>query len=121
MIVVLAPYADRMSERRRVEKRRVTTSVDADLVEAGRAVVAAGGAESFSAWVSSALRRQVEHDRRLRALDDFLAGFEAEHGAITDEEMHDAARRARARAVVVRGLRSADAGTGPGRGGVGAA
>jgi hypothetical protein len=42
-------------------------------------------------------------DRRLRALDEFIAGYEAEYGEITEDEMAEAARRARERAVVVRG------------------
>ncbi|HCU96096.1 MAG TPA: hypothetical protein DHU96_26585 [Actinobacteria bacterium] len=57
----------------------------------------------MSAWVNEALRLKADHDRRLAALDDFLAAYEAEHGVITEQEMHDAARRARAGAVVVRG------------------
>lgn len=83
-------------------KQRVSASVDADLVRAGQSAVAAGGAESFSAWVNDALRRQVEHDGRLRALDEFLAAYESEHGEITDDEIRDATRRARTRAVIVR-------------------
>lgn len=43
------------------------------------------------------------HDRRLRGIDDFIAAYEAEHGEITDEQMERAYRRAKARAVVVRG------------------
>ncbi len=73
--------------------------------------VAQGRAESVSAWVNDALRLKADHDRRLQALDDFLAAYESEHGEITEEEMRDAARRARGRAVVVRG--TPDAG-GPG-------
>ena len=84
-------------------KRRLSTTVDAELVEAGQAAVAAGDAESVSAWVNDALRLKVEHDRRIRALGDFVAAFEAEHGEITEEEMAAAARSARQRAVVVRG------------------
>jgi hypothetical protein len=34
---------------------------------------------------------------------EFLAAYEAEHGEITDEEIREAARSARGRAVVVRG------------------
>ncbi|MGH8884852.1 MAG: hypothetical protein ACRDYX_06705 [Egibacteraceae bacterium] len=56
--------------------------------------MADGRIENLSAWVNEALRRQVEHDRRMRALDEFLAAYEAEHGEITDEEMRDATRRA---------------------------
>jgi len=84
-------------------KHRLSASVDADLVEAGQAAVEAGEADNLSAWVNEALRRQADHDRRLRALDDYLAAYEAEHGEITDVEIAAATRRARARAVVVRG------------------
>ena len=51
------------------------------------------------------LRRQAEHDRRLAALGEVLAEFEAEHGAISDAEIEDASRWARERAVVVRGAK----------------
>jgi hypothetical protein len=40
----------------------------------------------------------IEHDQRLQALDYFLAAYEAEHGEISEEEMHQASRRARERA-----------------------
>jgi Arc/MetJ-type ribon-helix-helix transcriptional regulator len=100
-------------------KQRLSASVDADLMAVAQDAVAGGQAESVSAWVNDALRLKADHDRRLRALDDFLAAYEAEHGEITEEEMRDAARRARSRAVVVRG--KPDTRTGPARGGRGAA
>ncbi len=84
-------------------KQRLSASVDAELVAVAQEAVAAGQAESISAWVNDALRLKADHDRRLRALDDFLAAYEAEHGEITEEEMREAARRAHGRAVVVRG------------------
>jgi len=84
-------------------KERLSASVDADLVAVAQEAVAQGRAESVSAWVNEALRLKVAHDQRLRALDEFVAAFEAEHGEITDAEMRDAARLARGRAVVVRG------------------
>ncbi len=84
-------------------KRRLSASVDADLLDAGRAAVSAGEAASLSAWVNEALRRQAAHDARLRALDEFLAAYEAEHGVLTDDEIADALRRARASAFVLRG------------------
>jgi Arc/MetJ-type ribon-helix-helix transcriptional regulator len=84
-------------------KERLSASVDADLVAVAQEAVAQGRAESVSAWVNEALRLKVAHDRRLRALDEFVAAFEAEHGEITDAVMREAARRARGRAVVVRG------------------
>ncbi|HEY1642443.1 MAG TPA: hypothetical protein VGG35_17255 [Streptosporangiaceae bacterium] len=39
---------------------------------------------------------------RIAALSEFLAGYEAEHGVISEEEMREAARAARSRAVMVR-------------------
>jgi hypothetical protein len=86
----------------RVTRNRLSASVEADLLAAGRVAVAEGRATSVSAWVNDALRRQVEHDRRMRALDAFLAAYESEHGPITEDEMRAAARRARSRAVIVR-------------------
>jgi len=83
-------------------KRRISASIDAELVDAGHRAVEAGQAEHFSAWVNEALHRQAAHDRRLRALDDFLAAYEAEHGEITEREIHAATRNVRGRAVIVR-------------------
>jgi Arc/MetJ-type ribon-helix-helix transcriptional regulator len=84
-------------------KERLSASVDAELIAAAQEAVAHGRAESVSAWVNEALRLKADHDRRLAALDEFLAAYEAEHGEITEQEMRDATRRARAGAVVVRG------------------
>ena len=81
----------------------MSASVDADLVAVAQEAVAQGRADSVSAWVNEALRLKVAHDQRLRALDEFVAAFEAEHSEITEAEMGEAARRARGRAVVVRG------------------
>jgi hypothetical protein len=84
-------------------KQRLSASVDADLIEAAEDAVARGGAASVSAWVNDALRLKLAHDRRLQALATFIAEYEATHGEITEEERRQAARRARARAVAVRG------------------
>jgi hypothetical protein len=83
-------------------KARLSATVEATLMAAGREAVAQGRAESLSAWVNEALRRQADHDRRLKALDEFLSAYEAEYGEITDEEMDAASHGARARAIVVR-------------------
>ena len=93
-------------------KKRLSATVDAELVEASHGAVAAGHAESVSAWVNDALRLKVEQDRRLRALDAFIASYETDHGEITGDEMTAAVRRARERAIVVRG----DPGDAHGRG-----
>ena len=99
-------------------KERLSASVDADLVAVAQEAVAQGRAESVSAWVNEALRLRVAHDRRLRALDEFVAAFETEHGEITEAEMSEAARRARGRAVVVRGEPAPGQTGGPGERGV---
>ena len=95
----------------------MSATVEAELLEAGRAAVAGGRAASLSAWVNAALRRQADHDRRMKALDSFLAAYEAAHGAITEDEMRAATRRARARAVVVRGPEKAQEQLSEGRAG----
>jgi hypothetical protein len=84
-------------------RERLSATVEADVLAAGRAAVAEGRAGSLSAWVNEALRRQALHDRRMQALDAFLDTYEAENGEITAAEIEAASRRARQRAVVVRG------------------
>ena len=83
-------------------KERLSVSIDPALLETARAAVEAGQSPSISAWVSEALERQAAHERRLRALDEFFAEYEAEHGVITEEEMEAAHRHFKERAIVVR-------------------
>lgn len=83
-------------------KQRLSASVDADLLEAGHVAVSEGRAETLSSWVNDALRLKADHDRRMAAMEEFLAAYEAEHGEITLEEMEEAARWARDRARTVR-------------------
>lgn len=85
------------------QKDRLSASVDADMIKAGKDAVASGRADSLSAWVNEALHRQAEHDRQLQAMAEFIAAYEAEHGEITEEEMDEAERSMRERAIVVRG------------------
>jgi Arc/MetJ-type ribon-helix-helix transcriptional regulator len=87
-------------------KERLSASVDADLLEAGRRAVTAGRVDNLSTWVNEALRAHMEHERRISALDEFLAAYETEHGEITQREIEEAARSARARAVVIRGRKT---------------
>jgi hypothetical protein len=84
-------------------KDRLSVTVDSDLIAAGQAAVAAGEAESVSAWVNDALRLKADRDRKLRGLDEFIKAYEAEYGEITDEEMETSYRSMKARAIVVRG------------------
>jgi Arc/MetJ-type ribon-helix-helix transcriptional regulator len=89
-----------------MSKQRLSATVDEELVKAAENAVSRGASESVSSWVNDALRLKLAHDRRLEALADFVAAYEAEHGEITPEEMQLAARRAREAAVSVRGARS---------------
>ena len=84
-------------------KQRLSASVDAAVLAAAHAAVSDGRAANISAWVNEALHRQAEHDRRMKALDDFLLVYESAHGVISEDEIRLANRRLRSRAVVVRG------------------
>ena len=86
-----------------MSKRRLSATVDVDLVRAAEHAVSEGRAESVSAWINGAMRRQLEHDERLRALRGFISAYEAEHGEITNAEVVTASARARVRAIIVRG------------------
>ena len=83
-------------------KQRLSASVDAELLRVAQDAVDAGRAESVSAWVNDALRLKADHERRMEALDSFIAAYEAEHGVITEAEIDEAVRRARGRATVIR-------------------
>jgi hypothetical protein len=93
----------------RAPKQRLSASVDADLLVAAEAAAKRGEVANVSAWVNEAMRLKVEHDRGLTELAAVIADFEAEHGEITAEEMEQAARLARSRAVSVRGTRAGEA------------
>jgi hypothetical protein len=82
-------------------RERLSATVEGELLDAGRQAVAEGRADSLSAWVNDALRRQAEHDLRMKALDGFLAEYEAVHGEITATEMHEATRTTQRRSVAV--------------------
>lgn len=83
-------------------KLRLSASVDRELLGAAQAAVQAGRADNVSAWVNEALHRHAEHDRRMQALDAFLEHYEAGAGVITEQEMADAERSMRARALATR-------------------
>lgn len=88
-----------------VRKERLTVTVDPDLVAAGNDAVAAGLADSLSGWVNAALVVRAAHDRRLQALSEAIAAYEAEFGEITADEIAAQARADRETAVIVRGRR----------------
>ena len=98
-------------------KQRLSASVDAELLGAAEFAAKRGEVANVSAWVNDAMRLKVEHDRGLAELAGVIADFEAEHGEITKDEIEKAARRARSRAVRVRGARGGEtrAGSRPSR------
>jgi hypothetical protein len=94
-----------MSQR----KERLTVTVDRTLLEAGNAAVATGRADSLSGWVNLALAERAIKEKRLQAMADAVASYEAEFGAISTEEVSAQARADRSSALVVRGRRKASA------------
>ena len=90
-------------------KARLTVTVDRSLVQEGSAAVAAGRAESLSGWVNLALAERAAKERRLRAMADAVALYEAEFGAISDAELEAQARADKRSARVVRGPNKAKA------------
>lgn len=84
-------------------KERLTVTIDPDLLEAGHQAVAAGRANSLSAWVSRALADRVAAERRLEALRAAIALYEAEFGELSSEEIAAQEHADRRAALVVRG------------------
>ena len=84
-------------------KSRLTVTVDPELVAAGHRAVASGSADSLSAWVSAALAERAQRDEQLARLGDAIAGYEAEFGEISAEEIARQRRADRQDAAVVRG------------------
>lgn len=83
-------------------RKRLTVSVDAELVAVGASAVAEGRAESMSGWVNEALMDRVAKDRRLAALADAVAAYESEHGVIGEDELNEQARADRHAAATMR-------------------
>jgi hypothetical protein len=90
-------------------RERVTVTVDPALIRAGQTAVAAGRAESVSAWVNLALAERAAKEQRLVAMGEAIAAHEAEAGEISAEELSAQARADREAATVVRGKPSAAA------------
>lgn len=95
----------------RTRKERLTVTVDPALIRAGSEAVANGFAESLSAWVSLALAERATKERRLRAMGEAIAAYEATFGSITAEEMAAQERVDRRSARVVRGQGSSGPGS----------
>lgn len=82
-------------------KRRLSASIDDDLLTAAENAVREGYAPSVSALVEDALRIQMERTRKLAAVDDFLEYVDNELGWDLDGEEADRAV-AEVRATAIR-------------------
>ena len=91
----------------RARKKRITVTIDADLLKAAEASVRAGRAESLSAWVNLALDQRAKEERRLAAMDAAIAAYEAEEGKFTEAELEEQRRADRRNAIHVRTPRRA--------------
>jgi hypothetical protein len=83
-------------------KERLTVTVDRALLDAATEAVAAGRADSLSAWVTRALADRVVKEQRLASLEDAVARYEADFGVITEREISAQLRADRDAAVVIR-------------------
>ncbi|SRR5258707_1381567 len=84
------------------KKERLTVTVDRALVRAGNEAVTSGRAQSLSGWVNLALAERAAKERRLKAMAEAVAGYEAKFGEISAEELTAQGRSDRQSAVVIR-------------------
>jgi Arc/MetJ-type ribon-helix-helix transcriptional regulator len=85
-----------------MSKGRLTVTVDSELLEAANQAVVEGRAESMSAWVNLALAERAAKERRLQALADAVAAYEAEFGELSATELLVQERADRRNGVAVR-------------------
>lgn len=88
-------------------KRRLSASIDEDLLAAAERAVAEGRAPSVSALVEEALAWRIEEDRREVARQDLLTWMHDEWGPLSDEERADADQKLEANVIRVRPGRTA--------------
>lgn len=87
---------------RKAQKERLTVTVDPELVRVANAAVARGSAASLSAWVNAALVEHAAKERRLVAMREAVAMYEAEFGKLTDEEVAEQWRKDRRDSIKIR-------------------
>ncbi len=89
-------------------KRRLSASIDEDLLAAAERAVSEGRAPSLSALVEEALATRMEQERRLEAAQELMDWMDAEWGPMSEDEQAAADAEIAARTIHVRA--SADAG-----------
>jgi len=80
-------------------KKRVTVSVEEEVLQVAAQAVTNGDSDSVSSWINDAMVDRVAKELRLAALSELIADYEAEHGAISAREIelqHQADRDAAA-------------------------
>src|SRR5262249_28869640 len=87
----------------KTKKERLTVTVDRGLVRAANEAVSAGRASSLSSWVNLALAERAAKERRLKAMSEAVAAYEAKFGEITEEELTAQSRADRRSAIIIRG------------------
>ena len=85
-----------------MHKQRVTVSVDEALLHEANTAVSEGRSRSVSEWISEAMAQRRDRDQRLAVLSRLVSEYEAEHGAITDDEIEEQAQRDRDAAASLR-------------------
>ena len=85
-----------------MRKRRVTITVNEDLLEEAQSAVGDGRARSVSEWVAGAMAQRLATEQRLAALSELIRDYEAAHGVITDDEIAEQAQRDRDAAALSR-------------------
>jgi hypothetical protein len=85
-----------------MSKERLTVTVDSELIQAANQAVAEKRVSSLSGWVNLALAERAAKERRLRALTEALAAYEAQFGEITLAEVEAQHRADRRNATTVR-------------------
>lgn len=85
-----------------MSRKRLSVTVDEQLLDAAQRVVAEGGAPSLSAYVDEALRLSAAEAVRARAHAEHLAWFEATFGPLDSPAVDALIEQARAEAIEVR-------------------
>ena len=70
-------------------KKRVTVTVDEELLDVAALAVQHGDAVSVSSWISEAMTDRYVREQRLTQLSVLIADYELEHGVISAAEIDE--------------------------------
>ena len=83
-------------------KKRVTVTVDEQVLQIAAQAVRDGDADSVSSWINDAMIDRRAKQQRLAELGNMIADYEAEHGVITADEIERQQQVDRDAAALVR-------------------